>query len=105
MATGRDDESDPSSARSDHDQLTAAERVEKWLLQHGYGIDPVTATVDPTAPLTSDDNNEWDLDAASLLGYSDLRDFLLKGAEYEWLLRSLDLSLETAVEDTSRRKI
>lgn len=83
--------------------MSLAEKMARWGTT--CESSPPSGALDPSNFAHSEDSDNDDLDAAFLLGYSDLRSFLLDSAEYAWLLRNLNISLQSDVDDTSRMRI
>jgi len=64
-----------------------------------WGLDPVkgdTSSSDHPLPESSDEEEE-DPSTAVLLGYSDLRNFLLESDEFAWLVRQFEINVEQNV--------
>lgn len=70
----------------------------RW--QDGGAACPPTGSLDPSEPAQSEDEDD-----NVLPGYSDLREFLLESAEYAWLVRNLNISLQSDVNDAARTRI
>ncbi|KAM0721977.1 hypothetical protein Q7P37_002903 [Cladosporium fusiforme] len=87
----------------DAENMSLAEKMARW----GTTCDSEqhTESLDPSEALPSEDDDEDELDAALLLGYSDLRNFLVESSQYEWLLRNLKTGLESEASETSQTLI
>lgn len=96
----------PEAGRTVHDDSESISLVEKMSkLGAICDTDRPIADVDPSEAFQGEDDGEPDLDAALRLDFLDLRKFLLESPEYEWLLHSLNNSMSSDINETSRLRI